>query len=640
MDIVEKVLQLLNSRDGERGTATQQSRRDESIEHNIVTSELTSEEQSKWIEVSKIIGHTIEFGKFTTDSKQRHIAKIFADEIAMAFQVGKYRPYAADVLPTPGVQQTTNTQDDTQRTSPARAAISKSQSIIGAVAGLIDNIGGMIGGIMPAIVASVAIIGGAAILTALVYKLPEIIGALTEGIPAFMKFIGFVYPLVKEFLLTMVPKLQEFLMSVLPVVGNLIKDVTPLISHIFTTIYTNLFGFIGKLVSEVGSIIKSMFDPVFNSINHIATLTGNIVSEVVDRVFETIDKLAPLVKDFYDNFLDKASVISLKLIGAFEKVVGFINDNLQPSLNVLKSVISTITGSAVEIADIFSGVLFQAFNTTEGIVRRMWDGFKHITIFFDKLLSIPGEKIRDVSSSLTGLATSLAKFAAVALGSAVAGASMSFVDFFSNSGPIDKIITLTAKGKDIQTSSEAIMELAKAVSQIFVVDIKNAEKFNQLFYNLSNIDPTQLALTGEAFGVLQQKIGYLSGYGDNLKLVSEGIQGIISSTAGLTIIDETLKGIFQGISKIDTTGIKTITFRADIAQINRTNDILTTQVSIQKKILEEIIRNGKSISEIGVKTQQGGSTIINEPGGGSVPSSQSPSPRQIFNNSAYSFGIK
>jgi hypothetical protein len=616
MDSLSKILELLSGRDPQRGVNTQDAAED-NIRRNVVSSELTSEEQSKLIEISKIIGHTIEIGKFTTDAKHRNVARIFADEVAKAFEVGRYKPYALDILDSVSTEQIQQRQTQ-QSVNVDIPGAEKSKSILGSVAGLIDNVSGLMGGIIPGIIGAVAIIGGAAILTALVYKLPEIITSLSSGLPAFGKFIEFIYPIIKDFVTTLLPKLEEFIVGVLPAFGNLIKDVTPLVTNLFGTLYNNLTKIVDIVATEMGVLLKF----------------------VVGETHTTIRYLSNLFKGVFDNILDKGTIIADKILGAFGKVVEFVGSNLQPTLGKLKDVVLGLSDNAFKIANVFSVTLFGAFKLVRDVIGEISGGFDKMMIFFDKLVSLSASNIKEVTSSIFELGKAFGALAAISVGSSVAGAMTSVLNIFGSEGPIDRIISLSAKAVNIGNAARSIGSITTALSLFFAVDTTNAEKFDTFFYNLNQINPEQLALTGQAFGVLQEKIGFLAGYSTNIGIVSEGIQTLLKSTDGLKILDESLKGIFQSVSKLDTTKIQTITIRAEVTQIHKTNEILSTQVDIQKKILQETINNGKLISQI--KISSGGNTTNVNGGGesGSISSSSSRSPRQLFNNSAYSFGIK
>jgi hypothetical protein len=614
MSDLSKLIDILNNRDSEKGVEPgQSSNKDDLRENNIVSSGLSSDEVSRLVDISTIIGHTIEIGKFTPDSKHRHIAKIYADEAAQAFQVGKYKPYTLDILE----QQPENTQNQTRETQGVDVVNQvgeKSKSLVSSVVGLIDNISGLTAGIIPAILGAVAIIGGAAILTMLVYKLPEIINALSGIIPPLTVFIETVYPYVKDFITTMLPKLQEFIVGILPGLGGLIKDMGPLVTGIFDLIYTNVTKVVTDIVDVVGGVISDLFDGVVK--------ITTIVSDGIKNLFVT-------VSDFIGS-----------LIGAFNGVVSFYDRNLQPTLDKLIDILSIVTGGVILLADKLSTTLLGSFQAVKDIIKEVSNGFNNVSLFFDKIINVSTSKIKETAAAITDLSLAIIALAGAGIGTSVSGAVTSFVGIFTGGGPIEKIIELSSRYKDILQVSFSITALSGALALFGAVDLSNAMKVDQLFYNIVKIDPQRLNETGHAFGVIQEKIGFLAGYSANIGLVSEGVQTLLHSTAGLKLLDESLKGVFQSVSNLDTSKIKTIAIRADIVQIHTTNDILLTQVDIQKKILQETINNGKKLEAIGGLTPASPTVINTNQSTEKITTVSTQTPRQLFNNSPYSFGNK
>jgi hypothetical protein len=616
MDQLSKLLELLSGKETQKGVPSQTETSEETKEKNVVSSILTSDERSKWVEITTILGNTVQIGKFVPDSKHRSIAKIFADEIAQAFQAGKYKPYQMDVLSTPSVSaspELTKTTDQNNQT----LQDPKKSGILSSVVGIMDNFSGLIGGVLPTIIGAISIIGGSVILTALIYKLPDIIKSLESFLPYFSQFLLSTWPLIKEVL----PKFQEFLIAITPSVKLILSELLPHLTRVFETIYTNITNVFGKVVEMAGGAIDTIIPQLSKLVTNITNTIGSIAGQVIT-----------VVGGILDNVIERSAA-------SFNRVIEFIDKNLQPALNTLNSILTNVWGSIVAIADKFQNTILGSLIGIKNILSEIKDGFSNVADFIKTLINTPADTLKNIGNSLWDLSKGLAAIASVSLGATAAGVGNRIMEFIGGGGVIEQLIRISDRSENIHSAGIGIKSLVTSLTVLLSINLSNANQLTSFLTNIDNMNPTHLVDVGNAFGVFQQKLGYLASYSTDLEIAATSIKDIVKSADGLLIIDDTIGRLFQNISKLDTSKLSSITIKADIVQINKTNEILSSQLVIQKKILQEIINNGKAIGNINTNSSK--NTTLLQPGGSeSIPTTTSQTPRQLFNNSAYSFGIK
>jgi len=430
--------------------------------------------------------------------------------------------------------------------------------------------------------------------------------------------------------------------SVLPILSSGIKSVRDIEYDELLKVVA-IFGGLGLLVGVMGTPPISLVVGIGGAVFAGLLLLVKGVAEVIPKIVDSVKYISNLNEGDVDHIF---KILKRFLYGASN----ILNDGEEKSSwwgNLKKTFMATTTavtsipllaslGALIsQVTDLIPPLSFlmqegKKMSKDEGGINNVFESIKQ---FFE------GSQIFGLKSFLFSKISLTSITPLVALSAALL--------------PLVHNINVFAKaGEDINKAS---MSQTIGVIQTFTDEINNLT-------NINKDTPERLSKLGHAFGIIQEKIGFLASYSTNIGIVTESVEkllqntegfnvystniGIVTesvekllqNTEGLKVLDETFKGIFQSIERLDASKIQTITIQADIVQIHKTNDILLTQVDIQKKILQEIINNGKEIAAMGSMSSPNVSVTNTGSSKDKISSVSTQTPRQLFNSSAYSFG--
>ncbi|CAM5191303.1 Phage-related protein OS=Lysinibacillus sphaericus OX=1421 GN=LS41612_22390 PE=4 SV=1 [Lysinibacillus sphaericus] len=254
-----------------------------------------------------------------------------------------------------------------------------------ALMGILGDVFGVLGDVIVALAPlGTVVLAGLQLLT----------GFIASNIaPLFSELSGWITQLAGAFMEYLMPAIQPLIQALLPTLGNFLDNLKLLgqtlvdtFISIFPTlqdIFSTVFPIIVELVTSVYDIISSLIN---NVVIPLLPILGKVISEVWSVVKPILEPLKNLLSTIGDNIMFLINDVVAPLI----PIIGSIFSNMWV---ILKPILDAIVKAFGKIIDVVSDVI--------GYVKNLVDAFANVKV--PDWMSNIGGKIKSAASTVGGL---------------------------------------------------------------------------------------------------------------------------------------------------------------------------------------------------------------------------------------------